>query len=129
MAESLPLMTALFADHERAERACASLAARGYTPVDLRVLMTGDTRERLLAAAVRRGRSAGALGALVTALVAPRISEERARVYDRGVCEGGLVLGIVPRTAQDAQSIRQEWTLAGGTDIMCPLLRESDAAA
>jgi hypothetical protein len=91
--------------------------------------MTGDTRERLLAAAVRGGRDGGALGTLVTALVGPRISDERARLYDRGVCAGGIVVGIVPRSLQDAQFLRQEWLRAGGTELMCPLLREDNAAA
>jgi hypothetical protein len=128
MAENMSLLTALFADHEGAERAYTSLAARAYTAVDLRLCMTAETRDRLLAAAVRRGRDARALGALVTALVGARIPDERARMYDSGVCAGGIVVGVVPRTTQDAEHFVQEWTAAGGSEVFCPMLREQDAA-
>ena len=128
MADAASLMTALFPDQESTELAYSSLASRGYTPADLRLLMTGDTRDRLLAAAVRRQDKGGSLGALVMALVGRRIPQDRAGLYDRGLCEGGIVIGVTPRSQQDAEHLSREWAAAGGTQILAPVLREKDAA-
>jgi hypothetical protein len=129
MADGVSLMTGLFADHESAERAYTSLASRGYTAADVRLLMTGETRDRLLAAAVRR-RSRDkneAIDGLVTALVAARIPEARAALYDQGLCAGGIVMGVTPRSSQDAEHLQREWGAVGGRQIFCPLLRKNAA--
>lgn len=128
MADATSLMTGLFPDQESTERAYTTLASRGYTAADVRLLMTGDTRDRLLAAAVRRQDKDGSIGALVMALVGRRIPQERAGLYDTGLCAGGIVIGVTPRSQQEAEHLLREWTAAGGTQILYPLLREKDAA-
>jgi len=128
MADAASLITGLFPDQESTERAYTRLASRGYTAADVRLLMTGDTRDRLLAAAVRRQDNDGPIGALVTALVGRRIPQERAGLYDNGLCAGGIVIGVTPRSRQDAEDLLRECTAAGGTQIFYPLLRERDAA-
>jgi hypothetical protein len=128
MADAASLMTALFADHESTEHAYTSLAARGYTAADIRLLMTGDTRDRLLAAAVRRRDNPGPIGALVTALVGRRIPQQRAALYDQGLRDGGIVVGVTPRSRQDAEQLQREWSAAGAKQIVCSLLQERDAA-
>lgn len=128
MVDGVSLLTALFADPESAEHAYTSLAARGYTAGDIRLSMTGETRDRLLAAAVRRRDKDGPMGALVGALVGRRIPAERARLYEEGVRAGGIVLGVSARSLQDAEHLRRDWTAAGGQQIFCPLLQERDAA-
>lgn len=128
MADATSLMTALFADHASAECAYASLAARGYTPADVRLHMNGETRDRLLATAVRRRERDGAIAALVSALVGRRLPEERATLYESGVCAGGIVMGITPTTAGDAEQLAREWNAAGATQIFCPLLGGQSAA-
>ena len=128
MADAASLMTALFADHAGAECAYASLAARGYTPADVRLHMDGETRDRLLAIAVRRRERDGAIAALVSALVGPRVPEERAALYETGVSAGGIVMGVTPITARDAEQLAREWSAAGATQILCPLLDGQSAA-
>lgn len=128
MADSASLMTALFADQASAERAYASLAERGYTPADVRLLMNGETRERLLATAVKRRDRDGAIAALVMALVSRRVPEERAALYDQGLCGGGIVMGVLPRSPQDAAELQREWSAAGAKQIFCPLLGSRNAA-
>ena len=128
MADAGSLMTALFADHESTEHAYTSLAAHGYTAADIRLLMTGDTRDRLLAAAVRRRDKDGPISALVMALVGRRIPQQRAALYDQGLCAGGIVIGVTPRNRQDAEQLEREWSAAGATQIFCALLQERDAA-
>lgn len=84
---------------------------------DAASLITGDTRDRLLAAAVRRRDKDGPTGALVTALVGRRILRNGRTRRQRSV-----------RGRQDAEHLLREWTAAGGTQIFYPLLRERDAA-
>jgi len=56
----------------------------------------------------------------VGALVGAGIPEERAKLYDRGIREGGIVFGITPRTEEDANYIEREWTNARGEQIYRP---------
>jgi len=128
MADIRPLMTALFADHASAECAYASLAARGYTPADVRLHMTADTRDRLLAAAVQRRERDGAIAALVSALVGRRVPPERAALYEDAVRAGGIVMGLTPNSVRDAEQLQQEWRAAGASQIICPVLDGRNAA-
>jgi hypothetical protein len=128
MADPAPLMTALFDDHTSAEYAYASLAARGYTPADVCLHMNGETRDRLLAAAVKRREHDGAIAALVSALVGRRLPAERAAVYEKGVAAGGIVMGVTPASARDAEQLTREWSAAGATQILCDLLGGQSAA-
>lgn len=128
MADATDLMTALFADHASAEWAYASVAARGYTPSDVRLHMTGETRDGLLATAVKRRERDGAIAALVSALVGGRVPEERAVLYDEGVRAGGIVMGVIPKSSRDAEQLHHEWMAAGATQIICSLLDDRSAA-
>jgi hypothetical protein len=121
-------MTAVFADHASAERAYASLAARGHTPADVRLHMSGETRDRLLATAMRRRERDGAIAALVSALVGRRVPPERLALYDTGVLAGSIVMGVTPKTAREAEQLAREWRAAGATEIHCPLLDGQSAA-
>src|SRR5687768_14780917 len=128
MTGTASLMTALFADHASAECAYATFAAHGYTPADLRLHMSSETRDRLLASAVSRRERDGAIAALVTALVTRRLPPERVALYDEGVREGGIVMGLTPNTLRDAEQLQQEWRAAGATQIVCSLLGGRNAA-
>jgi hypothetical protein len=128
MADAASLMTALFSDHAGAERAYAGLAALGYTPADVRLYMSAETRDRLLTIAVRRRERDDAIAALVTALVGRRVPDERAAVYDAGVGAGGIVMGVTPSTVRDAEQLEREWMAAGATRIVCSLLGGRSAA-
>jgi hypothetical protein len=55
-----------------------------------------------LAAALAGAGAGAATGGLVGALVGAGIPEYRAKVYDEGVREGGIVLGVEARTDEDA---------------------------
>lgn len=60
------------------------------------------------------GAGAGALtGGLVGALVGWGIPEERARAYESGISKGGIVMGIRPRSDDDAAYIEREWKTRG----------------
>ena len=47
----------------------------------------------------------------------------------RGIREGGIVMGVNPRSRQDADYFEREWTRCGGEQIYCPPRQGQDAAA
>jgi hypothetical protein len=56
------------------------------------------------------GAGAGGLtGGIIGALVGAGIPEERAREYDKGIREGGIVMGVRPRNDVDADFFENEW--------------------
>ena len=61
-------------------------------------------------AAAFAGAGAGALtGGLVGALIGAGIPEEHAKAYDRGIREGGIVMGVHPRNDEDADYFANDW--------------------
>jgi hypothetical protein len=70
-----------------------------------------------LAAALAGAGAGGLTGGLVGALVGAGIPEERARVYESGIKEGGIVMGVHPRSPDDAQYLEQEWRNARGEQV------------
>lgn len=61
-------------------------------------------------AAALAGAGAGALsGGLIGALVGMGLSEETAKLYQDGISEGGTVIGLQPKTPEDAALFEQEW--------------------
>lgn len=93
----------------------AGLAAVGIAVPGLPIIAMGP-----LAAALTGAGTGGALGALIGGLVGYGIPEERARVYDQGIREGGIVFGVTPRSVEDADYIERGWTDARGEQIYRP---------
>ena len=62
-----------------------------------------------LAGALVGAGAGGATGGLIGALVGSGIPEDRARVYEEGVKNGGIVLGFNPRSDEDAEYFEKEW--------------------
>lgn len=52
----------------------------------------------------------GVTGGLVGALVGSGMPEERARLYESGVKDGKIVMGVRPRNEEDARYFREDWT-------------------
>lgn len=92
----------------------AAIAAIGTTIAlpGLGLLVAGP-----LAAALA-GAGAGAMtGGLIGALIGAGIPEERAKVYDEGVRNGGIVMGVNPRTDEDAEYFENEWKTYKGEHV------------
>lgn len=71
----------------------------------------------IVAALVGAG-AGGATGGLVGALIGWGIPEDRALAYETGIREGGTVLGVRPRSREDADYFENEWrTNARGEHI------------
>ncbi|HUG35422.1 MAG TPA: hypothetical protein VML54_00635 [Candidatus Limnocylindrales bacterium] len=93
----------------------AGLAAAGIAVPGLPIIAAGP-----LAAALAGGGTGGALGALIGGLIGYGIPEERAKLYETGINEGGIVLGVTPRSDEDVDYIEREWTGARGQQIYRP---------
>ena len=71
-----------------------------------------------LAGAIAGAGAGGAAGTLVGALIGAGIPEERAAAYDRGIREGGIVLGTRARDEAHAAELERDFTTHGGRDIL-----------
>jgi hypothetical protein len=91
------------------------LAAVGIAVPGLPIIAMGP-----LAAAFAGGGTGGALGALIGGLVGYGIPEERAKLYETGIREGGIVFGVTPRNDADADYIEHGWASARGEQIYRP---------
>lgn len=70
-----------------------------------------------IAAALAGAGAGGLTGGLVGALVGAGIPEARARVYETGLKEGGIVMGVHARNPEDATYLEQEWRNARGEQV------------
>ena len=60
------------------------------------------------------GAGAGALaGGIVGALVGWGIPEERVKRYEAGIRSGDILMGVRPRSAEDAEYLEREWSRSG----------------
>ncbi|HMJ09607.1 MAG TPA: hypothetical protein VK468_11415, partial [Pyrinomonadaceae bacterium] len=62
-----------------------------------------------IAAALAGAGAGGITGGLVGALVGWGIPEDRAKAYEEGVKKGGTVLGVTPRSTEDADFFENSW--------------------
>jgi hypothetical protein len=70
------------------------------------------------AAAAVAGLGAGGLtGGLVGALIGLGIPEERVKHYQEGIDNGGILMGVKPRSDEDAAHFEKEWKQNSGQHI------------
>lgn len=84
----------------------AAIAALGTTLAlpGLGLLIAGP-----IAAALAGGGAGALTGGLIGALVGHGIPEEHAKRYEEGIRDGGIVMGVNPRTTEDADYLENEW--------------------
>jgi hypothetical protein len=70
-----------------------------------------------LAVALAGAGAAGLTLGLIAALSDWGIPEERARQYEAGVREGGILMGIRPRSDEDARYFEEQWKASGGQHV------------
>jgi hypothetical protein len=92
--------------------AAAVVAVGSLTIPGVGLLVAGP-----LAAAFAGAGAGGAVGGLIGALIGAGIPEERAKIYDKGIREGGIVMGVNPRTDEDAAYFETEWRKHRGEEI------------
>ncbi len=69
-----------------------------------------------IAGALAGGAAGGAAGGLVGLLVGAGIPEDRAKLYEKDIRDGRIVMGVTPRTDDDARYFESEWR-AGGQNV------------
>ena len=70
-----------------------------------------------IAAALAGAGAGAATGGLIGALVGAGIPEERAREYERGLNEGGIVIGTRARDAAHAAELEKDFGSYGGSNV------------
>ncbi|HEX3175445.1 MAG TPA: hypothetical protein VHZ49_02135 [Methylomirabilota bacterium] len=70
-----------------------------------------------VAAGLAGAGAGGVTGGLVGALVGSGIPEDRAKLYESGIKEGGILMGVKPRTSEDADYFEREWRNYRGENI------------
>ncbi|HEU4373755.1 MAG TPA: hypothetical protein VFS02_09710, partial [Telluria sp.] len=71
-----------------------------------------------IAAALAGAGAGGLAGGLVGALIGAGIPEERVVHYEEGIKNGGILMGVTPRSAEDAAHIERSWTDSAGEHII-----------
>lgn len=59
----------------------------------------------------------GATGGIIGALIGSGIPEDRAKLYESDIKNGGIVMGVNPRTDDDATYFEREWKGYNGRNI------------
>lgn len=70
-----------------------------------------------LAVALAAAGAAGLTVGLIGALSDWGIPEERAKQYEAGIREGGILVGVKPRSNEDARYFVQQWKAGGGQHV------------
>lgn len=70
-----------------------------------------------IAGALAGAGAGGAAGSLLGALVGAGIPEDRAKVYESDVKEGGMVLGVHPRNDSDRDFIQSRYNESGADNV------------
>lgn len=70
-----------------------------------------------LAAALAGAGAGGLTGGLVGALVGSGIPEEHAAAYESGIKNGGILVGVKPRNAEDARYFEEEFRRHSGDNV------------
>lgn len=70
-----------------------------------------------IAAALVGAGAGGVTGGVVGALVGWGIPEERVKHYEAGIKEGGILIGVKPRSDEDATYFEREWKNSNGEHV------------
>jgi hypothetical protein len=70
-----------------------------------------------VAVALAAAGAAGVAVGLVGALSDWGIPKERAKQYETGIHDGGILMGVTPRSDEDARHFVQQWEAIGGLHV------------
>lgn len=70
-----------------------------------------------IAAGLAGAGAGGLAGGMIGALVGWGIPEARAKLYEKGLKKGNVVLGVRPHTDEDAEYFEQNWRANDGEEI------------
>jgi hypothetical protein len=70
-----------------------------------------------IAAGLAGAGAGGITGGVIGALVGSGIPEERAKLYESGIKDGNIVMGVNPRNREDAKYFENNWRSNKGEEI------------
>ena len=70
-----------------------------------------------IAAALAGAGAGGATGGIIGALIGAGIPEDRAKEYERGLEDGGILIGTRYRDADHAKELERDFTSYGGSNV------------
>ena len=70
-----------------------------------------------IAAGLAGAGAGGITGGVIGALVGSGIPEERAKLYESGIKDGNIVMGVNPRNSEDAKYFEDNWRTNKGEEI------------
>lgn len=70
-----------------------------------------------LAAALAGAGAGAAAGGLLGALVGWNMPEERVKAYEAGIKDGGILMGVRPRSDEDARYFAEDWKTNKGQSV------------
>ena len=70
-----------------------------------------------LAAGIAGAGAGGLTGGLIGALIGSGIPEDRAKEYEKGIKEGGILMGVNTRTDEDAEYFETDWKTNRGEHV------------
>lgn len=95
----------------------ATLAAIAAVGTSLALPGIGIIVAGPIVAALAGAGAGGATGGIIGALVGAGIPENRAKVYDSGVREGGILIGVEGKSKEDANGLEELLESLGGTNV------------
>ncbi|MEO8209096.1 MAG: hypothetical protein ABI840_00935 [bacterium] len=70
-----------------------------------------------IAAGLAGAGAGGITGGIIGALIGNGIPEERARIYESGIKDGRIVMGVHPKNDEDAKYFEDDWKKNKGEEI------------
>lgn len=70
-----------------------------------------------IAAGLAGAGAGGIAGGIIGALVGWGIPEDRAKIYESGIKDGHIVLGVEPKNEEDARYLEKDWEKNQGQEI------------
>jgi len=70
-----------------------------------------------IAAGLAGAGAGGLTGGIIGALVGSGIPEARAKLYESGIKEGNVVISVIPKNAEDAEYLENNWKTNRGEEI------------
>lgn len=95
----------------------AALAAIAATGTSIAVPGLGLVVAGPIAAALAGAGAGAATGGILGGLIGAGIPEERVKRYESGLKQGGILMGVQPRSQEDAAHLAQHWRGSNGSDI------------
>ena len=70
-----------------------------------------------IAAAFAGGGAGAVTGGVLGSLIGAGIPEDNAKAYHEALREGGVVIGVVPRSSDEASKVKESFTNLSGEDV------------